>query len=62
MAWHHHIHHAAKRHALGFAGKHPVLMGALALVGVVAVAEVAMGKHATPSPATQNKTPPPARA
>ncbi len=33
-----------------------MIAAALALVGVVAVGEVAMGKHATPSPATQNKT------
>ena len=56
MAWHHHLKHHAKKHAAGFVHKHPYIAATLALVGVVAVGEVAMGKHAVPSPAQQNKT------
>ena len=56
MAWHHHLTKHARRHGGSFVHKHPMIAAALGIVGIVALGEVALGKHATPSPATQNKT------
>jgi len=62
MAWHHHVHSAVKSHAVGFASKHPWLTTIIALTGISAIASIATGSHATPSPAQQNQTPPKAGA
>ena len=57
MAWHHHLHSAVKSHATSFAMQHPWLTTILVLSGISAVATVASGSHATPTPAAQNPTP-----
>ena len=54
------IHHHARNALMSLASKHPVVGLALAAVGVAAVVHVVAGKHATPAPATQNQTTPPA--
>ena len=56
MAWHHRVKHAAHKHAHGFVHKHPYLAAGLAVVGLVAVGEKILGKHATPAaPVTNTK-------
>ncbi len=61
MAWHHDIHKHAARHVEAgvgsFAHSHPWVTFILAGTGVAAVVHMATGKHATPSPSTQNQTP-----